>query len=31
MCRAAAGYKDVKPMVFAGLFPTDADDYPDLK
>src|SRR6476646_6650010 len=25
------GYKDVKPMVFAGLFPTDADDYPDLR
>src|SRR5438067_8826928 len=24
------GYKDVKPMVFAGLFPTDSDDYPDL-
>src|SRR5207253_2957901 len=21
------GYKDVKPMVFAGLFPTDSDDY----
>jgi GTP-binding protein LepA len=33
--RAAAeplpGYKDVKPMVFAGLFPTDSDDYPDLR
>jgi GTP-binding protein LepA len=26
-----AGYKDVKPMVFAGLFPTDSDDYPDLR
>src|SRR5919204_291956 len=25
-----AGYKDVKPMVFSGLFPTDSDDYPDL-
>src|SRR5256886_1618195 len=24
------GYKDVKPMVFAGLFPTDSDDYPEL-
>jgi GTP-binding protein LepA len=33
--RAAAeplpGYKDVKPMVFSGLFPTDSDDYPDLR
>jgi len=33
--RAAAeplpGYKDVKPMVFAGLFPTDSDQYPDLR
>ena len=26
-----SGYKDVKPMVFAGLFPTDSDDYPDLR
>jgi GTP-binding protein LepA len=25
------GYKDVKPMVFAGLFPTDSDDYPVLR
>ena len=25
------GYKDVKPMVFAGLFPTDSDDYPELR
>src|SRR4029079_15849471 len=25
------GYRDVKPMVFAGLFPTDSDDYPDLR
>ncbi len=25
------GFKDVKPMVFAGLFPTDSDDYPDLR
>jgi GTP-binding protein LepA len=25
------GYKDVKPMVFAGLFSTDSDDYPDLR
>ncbi len=25
------GYKDVKPMVFAGLYPTDSDDYPELR
>src|SRR5437763_1386633 len=25
------GYKDVKPMVFAGLFPTESDDYPQLR
>ena len=25
------GYKDVKPMVFAGLVPTDSDDYPELR
>src|ERR671935_774180 len=25
------GYKDVKPTVFAGLFSTDSDDYPDLR
>ena len=25
------GYKDVKPMVFAGLFPTDSDTYPELR
>ncbi|MBA2475547.1 MAG: elongation factor 4 [Actinobacteria bacterium] len=25
------GYKDVKPMVFSGLFPTDSDDYPVLR
>jgi GTP-binding protein LepA len=25
------GYQDVKPMVFAGLFPTDSDQYPDLR
>src|SRR6187431_431628 len=33
--RAAAeplpGYQDVKPMVFAGIFPTDSDDYPELR
>jgi GTP-binding protein LepA len=25
------GYQDVKPMVFAGIFPTDSDDYPALR
>jgi GTP-binding protein LepA len=25
------GYKDVKPMVFAGLFPTESDAYPELR
>src|SRR5580765_7106207 len=25
------GYKEVKPMVFAGLFPTDSDTYPELR
>jgi GTP-binding protein LepA len=25
------GYKDVKPTVFAGLYPTDSDDYPQLR
>ncbi len=29
--QALPGYKDVKPMVFAGLFPTDSDEYPDLR
>jgi GTP-binding protein LepA len=28
---AVPGYKDVKPMVFAGLFPTESDDYPELR
>jgi GTP-binding protein LepA len=28
---ALPGYKDVKPMVFAGLFPTDSDDYPAVR
>ena len=26
-----AGYREVKPMVFCGLFPLDADNYPDLR
>jgi GTP-binding protein LepA len=25
------GYQDVKPMVFAGLFPSDSDEYPALR
>ncbi len=25
------GYQDVKPMVVAGIFPTDSDEYPDLR
>jgi GTP-binding protein LepA len=25
------GYQDVKPMVFAGLFPTDGEEYADLR
>jgi GTP-binding protein LepA len=25
------GYRSVKPMVFAGLFPTESDDYQELK
>jgi GTP-binding protein LepA len=28
---ALPGYREVKPMVFAGLFPTDSDDYPELR
>lgn len=26
-----AGYKEVKPMVFSGLYPTDADDFAELR
>ena len=25
------GYKEVKPTVFAGLFPTESDEYPELR
>ena len=28
---AIAGFEDVKPMVFAGLYPVEADEYEDLR
>jgi GTP-binding protein LepA len=28
---ALPGYRDVKPMVFCGLFPIDSDRYPDMR
>ena len=28
---AVAGYEDVKPMVFAGIYPIDSDDFEDLR
>ena len=28
---AIAGFKEVKPMLFAGIYPTDADDYEELR
>lgn len=29
--QALPGYKQVQPMVFAGLYPSEADGYPDLR
>ena len=28
---ALPGYREVKPMVFSGLFPIDSDEYPELR
>jgi GTP-binding protein LepA len=30
-CEAIEGFQHVKPMVFSGIYPADADDYTDLR
>ncbi len=30
-CKAIEGFKVVKPMVFSGIYPTDSDDFEDLR